>query len=282
MRYVLFSKGLHSTWLLDGANATLFDCGEGCSTSLGYQIFAVDRLCLSHSHTDHVAGLPSFLGLRNATKGANDKPLTILYPEGNRRIEEWLEFSRRRAYPLKYALTFQAMKPWDQFPIPLKSGSQEKRYIEAFPVQHAPESCFGYRVLSIRRGLKAEYQGKGPDFYRSLTPQQKEGMMEDRVANQMVFSGDSMPLGQDEDSPLRQAELAFLDCTFLSAREREGFTHAAMEEVAETCQANQVRAAYAMHLSIRYPLGEVRRKSEELAKVYPLKIIPYDQVVRLD
>lgn len=282
MRHILFSKGLHSTWLLDGANSTLFDCGEGCSTSLGYQIFAVDRICLSHSHTDHVAGLPSFLGLRNATKGANDKPLTILYPEGNRRIEEWLEFSRKRAYPLKYALTFQSLKPWDQVSIPLKGGSQERRLIETFPVQHAPESCFGYRILSIRRGLKAEFQGREPAYYRSLTPEQKAGMMEDRVANQLVFSGDSMPLSQDEDSPLRRAELAFLDSTFLSPSEREGFTHAALEEVAETCRANQVRTAYAIHLSIRYSLAEVRRKIEELSTVFPLKMIPYDQVVYLN
>lgn len=282
MRYILFSKALHATWLLDRANSTLFDCGEGCSTSLGYQIFSVDRICLSHSHTDHIAGLPSFLGLRNATKGANDKPLTILYPQGNRLIEEWVEFSRKRANPLKYALTIKPVQPWDQEPIPLKSGSQERRLIEAFPVQHALESCFGYRVLSIRRGLKTEFQGKGSEYFRSLTPEQKASMTEERVANQMVFSGDSMPLSQEEDSPLRYAEEAFLDCTFLDPADRQGFTHAALGEVAEASRANQVRKAYAIHLSIRYSLDEVHRKVEELSTVFPMKMIPYDQVVHLD
>lgn len=277
MRYVLFSKGLHSTWLLNCVEGTLFDCGEGCATELGYRVFSVDRICLSHSHVDHVAGLPSFLGLRNSTKGANDKPLDVYYPSGNIRIEEWLQFSVKCAGQLKYELTLHALRPWDRITIPLGKGSHEKRYIEAFPVQHAMEQCFGYRILAMTRRLKAEFRGRSPTFYQSLSDSDKDAMSEDRVANQMVFSGDGMPLSTYDDSPLRGAETAFLDSTFLSADDRNGFTHATMEEVAASCCANHVRVGYAMHISIRYSLQEIRRKLAELAPIFPLRLVPYDE-----
>jgi ribonuclease Z len=282
MRYVIFSKGLHSTWLLECTNGTLMDCGEGCATSLGYKIFVVDRICLSHSHIDHVAGLPSFIGLRNATKGANDKPLDIYYPAGNLRIEKWLEFSLQSAGPLKYQLTLHPMEPWDRIPIPLGKSSKENRFIEAFPVAHAMEQCFGYRILSVTRELKPEFQGRGQEFYRSLSPQQKLDSLEDRTLNKFVFSGDSMPLSSSEDSPLARAEVAFLDSTFLSAADRNGCTHASMDEVAAVCRANRVRVGYALHLSIRYSIDQVRQRMAELSSVFPLRLIPNNEVTYLN
>ena len=280
MKYVIFSKGLHATWLLDKAHGNLYDCGEGCGTLLGYQIFCVDRICLSHSHMDHIAGLPAFIGLRNATKGANNKPLVIYYPEGNLRIEDWINFSLKINGRLKYSLTCQPLRPWDQ--IPIFQGSQEKRYIEAFPVQHAREQCFGYRVLSVTKGLKFEFRDRGKEYYASLTPEQKAAIMEDRSVNKVLFSGDGMPLDSGSDSPLHCAETAFLDTTFMSSQDREGFNHGSLEEVAEACRNNHVKVAYAMHVSIRYQNDEIQKKLSEVAQVFPMRLIPNDRVVCLN
>jgi ribonuclease BN (tRNA processing enzyme) len=107
-------------------------------------------------------------------------------------------------------------------------------------------------------------------------------MSEDRLANQMVFSGDSMPLSTYGDFPLRGAEVAFLDSTFLSVDDRNGFTHATMDEVAETCRANQVRVAYAMHLSIRYSAAEIRQRMTDLAQTFPLKLVPNHELTYLN
>lgn len=61
VRYIAYSKALHSNWVLSLEFGTLFDCGEDCATMLGNKVFAVERILLSHGHTDHIAGLPNFL-----------------------------------------------------------------------------------------------------------------------------------------------------------------------------------------------------------------------------
>jgi ribonuclease BN (tRNA processing enzyme) len=78
------------------------------------------------------------------------------------------------------------------------------------------------------------------------------------------------------------AEVAFLDSTFLAATDREGNTHAAMEEVTQKCAIAGVRVAYAMHLSIRYSMDEIRKKIQELQSVFPLRLIPYDEITYLN
>jgi ribonuclease Z len=57
----------------------LFDCGEGCLSHLELgDVLALDHVCFSHFHVDHVAGFDSLL---RARLGA-DKPLHIWGPAG--------------------------------------------------------------------------------------------------------------------------------------------------------------------------------------------------------
>jgi len=59
----------------------LVDCGEGTQIgirALGWGFKAIDALCLTHYHADHVAGLPGFL-LTLGNSGRTE-PLTILGP----------------------------------------------------------------------------------------------------------------------------------------------------------------------------------------------------------
>ena len=130
MKYVVFSKALHSTWLLSCEYGILFDAGEGVGTSLGHKVFLPERLFFSHGHMDHIAGLPSLLGLRNAGYGSRDKPLAIYYPAGNRFVEDWLKFSIRQAGRLRYSLNIHPLEPFERVPLEVKAGSQEQRYVE--------------------------------------------------------------------------------------------------------------------------------------------------------
>lgn len=62
---------------------TLFDCGEGTQIAwrrAGWSMRRLSTICLSHSHADHVAGLP---GLLHAVANADrTEPLTIYGPPG--------------------------------------------------------------------------------------------------------------------------------------------------------------------------------------------------------
>jgi ribonuclease Z len=58
----------------------LFDCGEGCLSHIEFgDVLALDHVCFSHFHVDHVAGFDSLL---RARLGA-DKPLHVWGPVGS-------------------------------------------------------------------------------------------------------------------------------------------------------------------------------------------------------
>ncbi len=58
----------------------LFDCGEACLSRLPFgEVQAIDHLCFSHQHMDHIAGLDSFF---RCVYGRTDRPNNIWGPPG--------------------------------------------------------------------------------------------------------------------------------------------------------------------------------------------------------
>ena len=81
------SKALYSTWVFYRPDRLLLDCGEGAATQLGNESYAIERVLLTHGHIDHISGLPSLLWARASGMGDNEKPLEILYPQGDVFVE---------------------------------------------------------------------------------------------------------------------------------------------------------------------------------------------------
>ncbi len=74
-------RRLTSLLLRRNGRMVLVDCGEGTQIGikqLGWGFKAIDALCLTHYHADHVAGLPGFL-LTLGNSGRTE-PLTIIGP----------------------------------------------------------------------------------------------------------------------------------------------------------------------------------------------------------
>lgn len=62
----------------------LFDCGEGCLSALPFaEVLAVDHLCFSHLHMDHIGGFDSFF---RATYNRDGKPVRVWGPPATARI----------------------------------------------------------------------------------------------------------------------------------------------------------------------------------------------------
>lgn len=83
--YQILGKSFHDNSLFVTVNPgesrhhILFDCGENCLTPLKpSRIMAIDHLCFSHFHLDHVAGFDRFLRM---TYNRTSKPVRLWGPE---------------------------------------------------------------------------------------------------------------------------------------------------------------------------------------------------------
>ena len=124
-------------------SSLLIDCGEGTQIAIkekGWSFKALDVICFTHFHGDHISGLPGLL----LTIGNADRtePLTLIGPKGLERVVNSL---RVIAPELPYSIIFKEIK-----------GSEETfelhgYRLKAFKVNHNV-LCYGYTMEIDRIG----------------------------------------------------------------------------------------------------------------------------------
>lgn len=247
LKLLAYSKGLYSTWLYYSPDRLLFDCGEGASSYLGNKCFAVQRVFLSHGHTDHVAGLLSLVNIRNSAMGDTTKELTVYYPAGNRQVallKGYLDQSQRR---LSYALHWHPLEPGQR--VSVFSGQMD-RCVEAFPTRHGRDPSLGYNVLEARKRLKPEHRTRTQDELRAMAQDGGEVLEETYLQKLFSFGGDSLAL---DPKHVEGTEVLCHDATFLDEADRQDLTHATVKEAVQVALAAGVkRELVLMHLSSRY------------------------------
>ncbi|MDO8837266.1 MAG: MBL fold metallo-hydrolase [Vicinamibacterales bacterium] len=240
-----YSRAMFSNWLWYKPLNLLIDAGEGLQLALGARIWTPEVVALTHGHSDHLLGLPGFIASRRYGKGAPDKPLTVVYPDGCSAAEVVRDLLGR-------------LWPRETFPItwtPVAVGQQvpmgRNRVLEAVAALHGTsESTLGYRVLELRRRLRPEFAGLAqPEIRDRVQRDGRDAVMEEYSHALFIHSGDSMPLPVDL---VRHADILVHDATFLDAADRKWDIHAASQEVLQLARDAQVRCLVLHHLSIRY------------------------------
>ncbi len=258
-----YSKALYSSFYLFRNYDLLLDCGEGCAARLDSHQFRARWVCLSHYHHDHVGGLKGLFLARAYTKGSNDRPMTVLYPDGSRSLDRLRRFLEgdlpgRLSFPLEWA----PIRPGFKFLLS-RSGARVPVELEAFEAKHfAREPCLGYRVVEVRKRLKERFSslssGEVARLSREIGHQE---LMEEFRKTVMVYSGDSAPLPVET---VQGADLLLHDATFLVEKDREEPGHASVEQVLNLAKSAGVGGIILIHISHRYSLRAVRKKIPRL------------------
>lgn len=240
-----FSRGMYANWLWHKPLQLMIDAGEGLQLALGPNVFSPSVLAITHGHSDHVLGLPGFIAARKFGKGAVDKPLTILYPEGSNGVQAAREWMGRAYAGVVFPLTWIAVQPGTSSPL------GKDRMIEAIAVRHTPgEAAVGYRVLEKRKRLKPEFASMPQaEIEAAARNGTRDSLLEETQHVVFAHSGDAMPI---DPAIVMNADLLVHDATFLDEPDRREPIHATTEEALAVATAANVKELVLYHLSIRY------------------------------
>jgi ribonuclease Z len=240
-----YSRAMFSNWCWHKPLQLVIDAGEGLQLALGHHIWSPDVVALTHGHSDHLLGLPGFIASRRFAKGAQEKPLTVVYPEGNSAV-------------VTLRALVVSLWPRVEFPVtwvPLKAGEEYRlaptRVLQPFRAAHGGgEPAHGYRVLEERRRLKPAFSGLSQEEIRTrVAAEGRNPLMEPYRHVVFAHTGDSMPI---DPTLVTGADLLVHDATFLDVIERKWEIHASTSEALEVARAAGVKALVLHHLSTRY------------------------------
>lgn len=261
MEFIIKSKALYSTWIYYKPDRLLFDCGEGISAKLGNKIYGIEKIFITHSHIDHIAGLWGLINTRNNAMGSREKDLTIYYPENSSQIESYLDFIMSSNKHLRYKLEIIPLSLFDK--IDLKND----RYIEPFKTLHTPaEKSYGYRIMEKRNKLKEKYQSLSQkEIIEVINKHGREELNAPYQANILTVSGDCIPISPEiADS----AETLVHECTFILEEDRKIRNHTSLNELKELIKKSNPKRVIIYHVSSRYN-SLVTKTEKKLREDFP-------------
>ena len=284
------NRHLTSVLLRREGDLFLFDCGEGTQVSLrrlNLRWKKISVIFVSHTHADHVTGIPGLLMLSSQVD--RDDPLYIIGPP---KIAEYIESSRR---VLDMYINYEIIVREITEPGVVYEG--EGFRVRAFPLRHT-KPCFGYTLeedkrpgefhpekaeaLGVKRGpLWAALQsgqtvkaGDGTD----VLPEQVLG--KERTGRKFSFVTDSLAFREIADevsgSDLFICEGMFERALEESAREKK---HMTAEQAAIIARAARVKKLALIHYSPRYTEYELKQMIKEATDIFPDAVLSKDRMI---
>ena len=284
------NRHLTSVLLRREGDLFLFDCGEGTQVSLrrlNLRWKKISVIFISHTHADHVTGLPGLLMLSSQVD--RDDPLYIIGPP---RIAEYIETSRR---VLDMYINYEIVIREITEPGIVYEG--EGFHVRAFPLRHT-KPCYGYTLeedkrpgefhpekaeaLGVKRGplwaaLQSGQAVKAQDG-SEVRPDQVLG--ETRTGRKFSFVTDTLAF-PDMASDVAGSDLFVCEGMFEraleeSAREKK---HMTAEQAARIALAAKVKKLALIHYSPRYTEHELKQVIKEAQAIFPEVLLSRDRMV---
>lgn len=261
----------------------LFDCGEGTQVSLkkmNLRWKKINAIFISHTHADHITGLPGMLMLSSQVD--RTEPLYLIGPA---KVREFFDASRRTLEMyLNYEIIVQEIRNPEETQVVYEG---EGYRVRSFPLNHS-RVCVGYTLEELERpGVfhpdKARELGVpvGPLFAK-LQAGENVTLADGRVieSSQVVgpprpgckfsFVTDTAPtpaiVPAVAGSDLLLCEGMFTRDLEESAREKR---HLTSSQAAEMAKAAGVRQMGLFHYSPRCNEKDLKRLVTEAREIFP-------------
>ena len=284
------NRHLTSVLLRREGDIFLFDCGEGTQVSLrrlNLRWKKISVIFISHTHADHVTGLPGLLMLSSQVD--RDDPLYIIGPP---RIAEYIEASRR---VLDMYINYEIIIREVTEPGVVYVG--EGFHVRAFPLRHT-KPCYGYTLeedtrpgefhpekaeaLGVKRGplwaaLQSGQTVKAEDG-SDVRPEQVLG--ETRSGRKFSFVTDTLAFPGIADE-VCGSDLFICEGMFERALEESALEkkHMTAEQAARIALAAQVKKLALIHYSPRYTEQELKQVIKEAEAIFPSTVLSRDRMI---
>ena len=267
----------------------LFDGGEGTQVSLrrlNLKWKKINAIFVSHTHADHVTGLPGILMLSSQVD--RDEPLYIYGPP---KIAEYIETSRK---VLDMYINYPIIVKEITAPCICHEG--DGFYIRAFPLEHT-KTCVGYtleelprpgefhpekaRELKVPCGplwakLQAGFEVEAEDG-TIVKPEQVLGPQ--RNGRKISYVTDTLYLNSIAKE-VQGSDLLFCEGMFAKdfedqAKEKK---HMTSTQAAQIAKDGNVKKMALIHYSPRYNDYELKQLLTEAQSVFPETILSKDRM----
>ena len=285
------NRHLTSVLLRREGELFLFDCGEGTQVSLrrlNLRWKKISVIFISHTHADHVTGIPGLLMLSSQVD--RDDPLYIIGPP---RIAEYIETSRR---VLDMYINYEIIVQEITAPGIVYKG--DGFHVRCFPLKHT-KPCYGYTLEEdMRPGefhpQKAEalgipmgkLWGKLQKGEAVQTPDGREVLPGDVMGNprhgrKFSFVTDSLAFPEISahvtGSDLLVCEGMFSKDLTEDAHDKK---HMTAEEAASLASSSQdIKKLALIHYSPRYTEHELKQILKEAQGIFPNTVLSRDRAV---
>ena len=282
-------RHLTSVLLRRDGDLFLFDGGEGTQVSLrrlNLKWKKINAIFVSHTHADHVTGLPGILML-----SAQVERTDPLYIYGPPKIAEYIETSRK---VLDMYINYPIVVKEITAPCIVHHG--EDYYIRCFPLDHT-KTCVGYTLEELDRPgefnpEKALQLGvpvgplwgqlqKGNNVQNSegKTVRPEDVMGAKRSGRKFSFVTDTLYKNtiakEVQGSDLLICEGMFEDELIDQAREKK---HMTASQAATIARDANVKRMCMIHYSPRYTDKELPKLLEQAKKIFPAAELSKDRM----
>ncbi len=285
-------RHLTSVLLRREGNLFLFDCGEGTQVSLralNLKWKKIDAIFISHTHADHITGLPGMLMLSSQVD--RSEPLYIIGPP---RVREFVEASRR---VLEMYINFEIIVQEIENPsVPRVVYTGDGFTVRTVPLKHT-RVCVGYILeeqprpgiffpekaveLGVPRGpLWSQLQrGESVELADGRVVEPRDVMGDARRGRKFSYITDTLPIAglaaEVENSDLLICEGMFERSLREAAYEKKHMTAEDAGKLAS--EAGGVRKMGLIHYSPRYTNRDLKLLEREARQLFPESFLTKDR-----